>query len=195
MQERLQLLVFYTDFPAGVRAKQLTDKITSLAGHDWKACVQFWKLDSIPKIGPLKGIIVRDASAADVVIMASSAPAQDDPVISAWLKLLAATKSQRLVRGLLVGVLGGETTTAAEMDQLLSTLFLCSCRAQLDFVLQTAGDKSRAGWERMADHFKQMINRKAGGSNQMPPAAETRLEAKVPSLPQPSCARETVAAF
>jgi hypothetical protein len=180
--DNLQLLVFYTDFPAGVRAKQLTDKITLLA--DRKIFVQFWKLDSIPKIGPLKGIIVQDASVADVVILASSSPAQDDPVISAWLKLLSATKSQRPGRGLLVGVLESEMTTTAEMDQLLSTLFLCACRAQLDFVLHDAGDESRSGWERMAGHF-----------NQMPRATKTLLEAKASPLPPQQWEREPAAAF
>lgn len=140
-QESLQLLVFYTDFPAGVRAKQLTDKITMMAGTDRKTLVQFWKLDSIPKIGPLKEIIAWDASAAEVLIIASSSPVQDEPFITSWLKLLSATKSPRFVRGLLVGLLGDETTNAAAMDQLLSTLFLCACRAQLDFVLPTASDK------------------------------------------------------
>ena len=194
-QECLQLLVFYTDFPAGVRAKQWTDQITLLAGPDRKMLVQFWKLDSIPKIGPLRGIIARDASAADVLIIALSSPAQEDLFISSWLKWLSATKSQRLARGLLLGVLGDKTTKAAELDQLLSTLFLFACRAQLDFVLPTAGDKSMPGWELIADHFNQMTNRKAAGSNQMPPATETRLEAKDSPLPQPQGEPETLAAF
>ena len=157
-QAGLQLLVFYTDFSAGVRAKQLTDQITLLAGSERKISVQFWKLDSIPKIGPLKGIIARDASAADVLVIASSTPAEEDAFITAWLKSLSAVRSQRRVRGILVGVLGDETKDEAGLDFLLSTLFLFACRAQLDFVLQPAGGKSTSGGEKITDHFKHLIH-------------------------------------
>ena len=194
-QASLQLLVFYTDFPAGVRAKQLTDKITLLAGHDRKTSVQFWKLDSIPKIGPLKGIIARDASAADVLVIASSSPVQDEHFISSWLKLLSAANPQRRARGLLLGVLGDKTTSAEELDELLSTLFLCACRAQLDFVVQTAGDQNRSHNEQIAGYFKPLINRTAEGSNPRPTFTETRVEVEVSPSPQQQGEPDTVAAF
>ena len=193
--ESLQLLVFYTDFPAGVRAKQWVDKITLLAGQSRKTSVQFWKLDSIPKIGPLKGIIARDASAADVLIIASSAPVQDQHFISSWLKLLSAAKSQRLARGLLLGVLGDRTTNAVELDELLSTLFLCACRAQLDFVVQTLGDQNRSHHEPIASYFKPLMNRTAERPNPMPSVRETPAEATVSTLPRLSSEPETVAAL
>jgi hypothetical protein len=163
--ETLQILVLYTDFPAGIRAKQLTDQVEVLAGNHCGTSLQFWKLDSIPNLGPLKEIIAKDASAADALILATSSPVQDDPVISYWLNLLSATNSERLVHGLLVGVCGDEKTKAADLDRVLSAMFLFASRAQLDFVWQKPEIKTTACPAGIADSFQQLVRRKVFAAN------------------------------
>ncbi len=184
-------MVLYTDFPAGVRAKQLTDQIALLAVGDQRTFVQFWKLDSIPSIGPLRETVARDARAADVLIIATSSPGQDQPVLSAWINLLSATNSQRLVRGLLVGLCGDETTNAAEMDQVMATLFQCADRTRSDFVWQKIKTKTTPNPAWLADPLKQLVGRKEHVANQRR-ADSFWAEANISPVTQPAQERETL---
>ncbi len=57
-EKSLSVFIFYTDFPSGVRAKITTDGLIRRAGPTVELLVNFWKLDSIPEIGPLKQAII-----------------------------------------------------------------------------------------------------------------------------------------
>ena len=107
----LRVFVFYTDFPAGVHAKAVADAMFGEAVTQIKPNLDFWKLDSIPPVGPLKSMIVNEAREAEVWMIASSSPCDYDAMIMQWMNCLAAKNALGRAAALLLGLFGSSTLT------------------------------------------------------------------------------------
>lgn len=105
-----RIFVFYTDFPAGVQAKTVADAMFREAVAGVEPKLDFWKLDSIPPVGPLKNLIVKEAREADIWIIASSSPCDWDAMILQWINCLAAKDALGKAAALLLGLFGNSTT-------------------------------------------------------------------------------------
>jgi hypothetical protein len=138
-KKSLSVFVFYTDFPAGVHAKVASDGLIRLAGASVEPIVNFWKLDSIPEIGPLKQAIIQEARRADLWILACSSPCDPDALILRWMNSLSANNSTGNRPRLLVGLFDRPSSCAANFGWFLDVFSLFAKRASREFVLQPPG--------------------------------------------------------
>jgi len=133
---RLSVFVFYTDFPAGVHAKLVADGMVRLAGAGAEPVLDIWKLDSIPPVGPLKQVILREARQADVWILACSSPCDRDAQIMQWLNYLGTREAGGKMPALLVGLFDAPPACAVNFKWFLDLLALFAERAGQHFVWQ-----------------------------------------------------------
>lgn len=144
----LSVFIFYTDFPAGVHAKQVADGLIRLAGTEVDSAVDIWKLDSIPQVGPLKQAILQEARQADVWILACSSPGDRNALIMQWMNALTAPDSGDKAPTLLIGLFAPPISYTPNFTWFLEMFHLFAERASRDFVWQPINRASlkNVGW-------------------------------------------------
>jgi hypothetical protein len=115
-----------------------------------------WKLDSVAPVGPIRDMIAQEAGESDVLMIAISSLDQPDTSVIRWLHSLVNWKSNRLVPGLLVGLLGDEEHRVTDGNWAVNELAIFARRTQMDLAWCAVGrdaaldsDWLRAGLERL----------------------------------------------
>jgi hypothetical protein len=138
---RLRWFTLYADYPAAIRARRVATGVTRMLGRDWQLAPEMWKLDSIAPVGPIRDLIAQEAAEADVLVIADSSPDQPDPAVIQWLHSLIDWKANRLIPGLLVGLLGDEDHKVTEKNWLVEELGRFAGRTQMSFVWHACGQE------------------------------------------------------
>ena len=158
---KLHLLSLYGDLPASVRARWAAGAIARLAGPLWKTTSEMWKIDSLQVSAPIREMITNDAANADVIIVAASSLSHSEPVLIQWLKSLKVCKGSRPVTGLLVGLLGDEETSTANLNYVVKPLLHCAQQTDRNFIwhLMENGAMNDSDW--LADGVNELLSRKS----------------------------------
>src|SRR5262245_51972231 len=135
----LRLFTLYADFAAGVRAKRLTARITRAVAPQCQSIVNMWTLNSVGPIGVIGEMIAQEAGEADILLIASSAADRPEPTITGWLESLVNWKLNRVVPGLLIGLLGDGETPVADQSWLRLELTRFAGKTQMSVGWQFAG--------------------------------------------------------
>lgn len=145
---KLRLLSLYENLPAAVRARWAAGAIARHAGPQWQISSETWKMSSLNVSEPIRQMIVNDVANADVIIIAASSPARNDPVFLQCLDSLEACKNNRSFPGLLVGLLGDDETIYPEPDCVVKLLMQCAQKMGWNFIWRWMGEDamSDAGW-------------------------------------------------
>ena len=145
---KLRLLSLYADLPAAVRARWAVGSMVRLAGPHWQTTSEMWKIDSLRVSQPIRQMITADAAKADVIVIAASSLAQCDPVLIQCLNSLEAGRDDRPLSGLLVGLLGDDETTTAELAGVVKPLIHCAQKMGWNFIWHWMGEDamSDADW-------------------------------------------------
>jgi hypothetical protein len=163
---KLRLFSLYVDFAASVRARWASGTITKLVGPRWKTCSETWNLDSFKasqqKIGR---IILQDAAAADVLIVALSSLDQREPKLVEWLNALAGRKSQRPSSGLFIGLLGDEDHDAGELRWTVQQFIRCAQKMGMDFIWHWMGQEAISETTWLTDNMEKFLSRKESQFN------------------------------
>jgi hypothetical protein len=114
----LRIFTLYADFAAGVRAKRLTARITRAVTPQRQSIVNMWTLNSVGPIGVIGEMIAQEAGESDLLVIASSIVDRPDPTITGWLESLVNWKLNRIVPGLLIGLLGDGESLVADQSWL-----------------------------------------------------------------------------
>jgi hypothetical protein len=145
MNGKLHLLSLYGDLAASARARRLANTIAKRAGPHWQTASEMWKIDSLCVSEPIRQMITDDAAKADVIIIAASSL---EPALIQWLNSLEAGKHNRPLAGLLVGLLGDEETTTAELGGVVKPLLRSAQQMGWNFIWHWMGEEtmSDTGW-------------------------------------------------
>jgi hypothetical protein len=164
---KLRLFTLYGDFSAGVRAKRMMSRMTSLAGRDWNVSTEMWKLDSIAPVGFIRDMIAQEAGESDVLVIAASAVSQPEPAVTRWLQTLAPWKANRPGPGLLLGLLGDEEHKVGEANWLVLELAGFAQQARMDVAWHSVGyDRVEdADWPDAA--LLKLLDRKRAGDRDL----------------------------
>ena len=131
---RLRLFALYADFAAAVRARRIVSRITQLAGEEWKAGSEMWKLECLRASPAIRTMMTREAADADVLIAAISSLDRREDELVAWLDAVAAVSGRRASPGLFIGLLGDEDGRAAELDWTVKQFLRCARQMDRDFI-------------------------------------------------------------
>jgi hypothetical protein len=163
---KLRLFSLYVDFAASLRAKWASGTITKLVGPRWKTCSEMWNLDSFKvsqqKIGR---IILQDAAAADVLIVALSSLDQREPNLVEWLNALTGRKAQRPAPGLFIGLLGDEDHDAGELRWTVQQFIGCAQKMGMDFIWHWMGQEAISETTWLTDNMEKFLSRKESQFN------------------------------
>jgi len=135
----LRCFSLYVDYPAGIRAKRLSSQLGTLFGGCSEFSSELWKLDSVAPAGPIRRMIAQEAGESDVLLLSISSD-QPDSALDQWLNSLIPWKSNRLVPGLLVGLLGDEERQMDESNWLVQQLSAFAQCTGMRLVWQATGE-------------------------------------------------------
>ncbi len=157
---RLRLLSLYGDLPASVRARWAAGRIARLAGPNWQTTSEMWKIDTLQVSEPIRELITNDTAEADVIIIASSSLTGSEPVLAHWLNSLEAGKNHHPFSGLLIGLLGSEEATEADLSCVVKPLIHFAKLANRDFIWRwmESGAMSDSNW--LTDSVRELLSRK-----------------------------------
>jgi len=133
MSGELRLFTLYEDFDAGFRAKRFADLIDMRVGDQRKIARAMWRMGSAKPIGRIHQMMARDAAESDILLVASSAVDQTQHTVIRWLYSLLGWRSNLMLPGLIIGLLGGEDRPAHASDWLVSQLRAFATRNHLEF--------------------------------------------------------------
>ena len=136
---KLRLFTLYADFAAGIRARRLVNQTAKIIGSDWEFAAEMWKLDSVAPVGPIREMIAQEAGESDVLLIAISSPDQPDSDVAQWLHSLVNWKANRLIPGLLVGLLGDEEHKVTADTWVVGELAAFASRTQMDLAWRAVG--------------------------------------------------------
>jgi hypothetical protein len=160
---RLRLFTLYADYPAGIRARRLAAQVRRLATQ-WDVAAEMWKLDSVAPVGPIREMIAQEAGESDVLLIAVSSVAGPDPALVEWLGSLVNWKANRLVPGLLVGLLGDEERDVEAENVMADQLAAFAQKTQMNFAWQTAGRDAFLDSDWLAADLEKLLERKKIGA-------------------------------
>ena len=120
--EKLRLFSLYDDLPAAAHARGMAGVIAKLAGPHWRTTSEMWKIDSLQISEPIREMISNDAVNADVIILAASSLSQSGPMLIRWLRCPDTRRNSHPYPGLLIGLLGNDETTTADLDLVVKPL-------------------------------------------------------------------------
>jgi hypothetical protein len=155
----LRCFSLYADYPAGIRAKRLSSQLAAVFGCCSQFSSELWKLDSVAPVGPIRKMIAQEAGEADVLLLAVSSN-QPDAALRQWLKSLIPWKSNRLVAGLLVGLLGDEENQVNDTNWLVQELTAFAQRTGMRLVWQAAGRDSLYDCDWLVSGVECLLHRK-----------------------------------
>ncbi len=168
---KLRWFTLYADFPAGVRAKRLVNRMASQSGTPWEVAAEMWKLDSVTPIAAIRDLIAQEAGDSDVLLIAISAVDQPEPAVIHWLNSLLNWKLNRPVPGLLVGLPGDEDHPADETNWLVDHLALFARRTHMDFVWRAAGRDAAEDLDWVVEGVERLLERRKTYLAETAPAA------------------------
>ena len=157
---RLRLFTLYADYPAGIRARRLAARVKQLTASEWDVVAEMWKLDSVAPVGPIREMIAQEAGESDVLLIAVSSVSETEPALVDWLSSLVNWKANRLVPGLLVGLLGDDEVTIEENNGTLDQLAAFAQKTQMNFAWQTAGPAAIQDFDWLAADLEKLLERK-----------------------------------
>jgi hypothetical protein len=128
---RLRWFTLYADYPAAIRAKRLAAGVARTVGREWQLSAEMWKLDAIAPVGSIRNLIAQEAAEADVLLIAISALDPPDQAVIEWLHSLVDWKANRLIPGLLVGLLGDEDHQVTQQSWMVEELTRFAGRTQM----------------------------------------------------------------
>jgi len=164
---KLRLFSLYVDFAAAERARWVTGQIAGLAGRRWKSNAEMWNLDSLATGNPIRKMVTQDAADADVLVVAMSSLDRREPELIQWLDSLVAGKANRPASGLLIGLLGDEEHSAAELDWMVKQFLGCAQRTDRDFIWRWMGLEAMADGDWLADSVEVLLARKQSAGDEM----------------------------
>jgi hypothetical protein len=138
---RLRWFTLYADYPAAIRAKRLAEKVARAIGCEWQLSAEMWKLDAIAPVGSIRNLIAQEAAEADVLLIAVSSLDQPDPAVIEWLHSLVDWKANRLIPGLLVGLLGDEDHKLSDKNWLVEELVQFAGRTHMHLAWHVCGQE------------------------------------------------------
>ncbi|MGD1089873.1 MAG: hypothetical protein ABR955_14295 [Verrucomicrobiota bacterium] len=156
----LRLFSIYADYPASVLAKWATGTITKLAGKRWKSSTEMWTVNFLGASGSIGKMILEGAADADVLIIAMSSLEQRETGLMQWLDSLAAEKNNRLVPGLLVGLLGDEENKAQELKWTVKQFIHCAQQTNRDFIWHWMERNAMNDSDWLTEGVETMLSRK-----------------------------------
>ena len=157
---KLRLFALAVDFPASVRARWVMGTISELAGSPWRTLSEIWKIDSLKKSENIRQIMADNAANADVIVIAVSSLTQLDPVLIQWLDALAALKTLHPASGLLIGLLGNETTKTAELDKAVKPLMHYTRQMGRDFIWHSMIECALNDTDWLTENIESLLARK-----------------------------------
>lgn len=153
-KETLGVFIFYNEFFVGVAAKRLADWIGEVAGDRCPTETEIWKLDSIPVIGPLMNDVAREATQADVMIVAATENLSTS-VATRWVNAISAASRGAVRPQLLIGLLA--TTEGAGIDDLAARLTALADRAGIKLILRDSVPVSSYEFESLHEHLEPVL--------------------------------------
>ena len=145
--EPLRLFTLYEDFEAGVRAKLLADRIINRTGNNYVILKGMWRMGSAKPIGRIHQMMARDAAESDVLLIASTSVDQTQATIIRWLYSLLGWRSNPMLPGLLIGLIGDEEQPASDSDWLVGQLSAFTGRNHLEFAWHSGSESiTDCGW-------------------------------------------------
>jgi hypothetical protein len=138
---RLRWFTLYADYPAAIRAKRLAENVSRAIGREWQLSAEMWKLDAIAPVGSIRNLIAQEAAEADVLLIAVSSLDQPDPAVIEWLHSLVDWKANRVIPGLLVGLLGDEDHKVSDQNWLVEELMQFAGRTQMRLAWHVCGQE------------------------------------------------------
>lgn len=159
-KSKLRIFTLYADFPAGIRAKHLARQIAPLAGEDFPITTEMWKLDSVTPIGPIRNMIAQEAGESDILLISTSSVDQPDPKFVQWLSSLVNWKANRLVSGLLIGLLGDREHWVSEKNAMVDQLAGFAQQTKMDFVWRSPANDSGDGAHWITHDLARLLDRK-----------------------------------
>jgi len=156
---KLSLFSLYVDFAASAQAKWAAGAITKLAGARWELSAEMWKLDSLNASESIRKMITSDAARSDVLIVAASSLDQREPKLIEWLDSLA-PQSNRVIPGLLVGLLGDEENRSRELGWMAEQFIYCARQMGRRLVLHWMEHDSMSDSEWLAEEVEEFLARR-----------------------------------
>lgn len=157
----LRLFALTVDFPASVRASWVTSTITELAGRHWQTSSEIWKIDSLKKSESILQMMTNNAARADVIVIAVSSLTQLDTSLIQWLDALVALKIMHPASGLLIGLLGDETTKTVELDKVVKPLIHYARLMGRDFIWHSMIECALNDADWLTENIESLLTRKA----------------------------------
>jgi hypothetical protein len=143
----LNVVIAYEDFDAGKHAKKTYDYLVEHLGHEFQFTNQMWKFEvlNIPK---LREIAVRDALAADIIVVSSRGGELSFPV-QAWIEGWLAEMGNALA---LVALFVCAREEAGQLRSLRARLADVARRGKMEFFAQPddwpgLSRSEQTGWE------------------------------------------------
>ncbi|HMD54602.1 MAG TPA: hypothetical protein VKJ65_08655, partial [Phycisphaerae bacterium] len=110
--------------------------------------------------GPVGKMILEGATDADVLIIAMSSLEHREIELMQWLDSLAAGKNNRLVPGLLIGLLGDEENQARELEWTVKQFIRCAQQTNRDFIWHWMGRDAMNDSDWLTEGVEMMLSRK-----------------------------------
>src|SRR5690348_3660270 len=162
---KLRLFSLYVDFAASARAKWASGTITKLVGPRWKTCCEMWNLDSVKASQQIRKIMLQEAAAADVLVIALSSLDQREPKLMEWLNALAGERAEHPVSRLLIGLLGDDAHEAGELGWTVKEFIGCAQRMGGDFIWHWMGQEAVNDITWLTDNVKKFLAHKQSVSD------------------------------
>lgn len=161
--ECLRVFALYADIEASERARTVAGIITKLASQHWRTSSQIWNLDTLMTCQPIGKMVINDAAAADVLIIAISSLDQCPQDLIRWLDSLPALRRGRCFHGLLIGLLGDEEDKEDKSRELAWTveqLMRCARKTNRDFTWHWMHQEAMDDLDWLNENGEKMLARK-----------------------------------
>ena len=132
--ERLRIFSVYADFAAASRIRWASARIAALASAGREPSAEMWSVSSVITTGSLGKIIVQEAAAADLLIVAMSSLDQREIGLMQWLELLPVQKKSSASQGLLIGLFGDDRNQAGELEWAVSQFSRIARESKMNFI-------------------------------------------------------------
>lgn len=129
------VVLVYEDFPAGIRATQMVDRLLHDLDPQFAYDSKIWKFD-ILQIAQLRELAVQDAADADLIIIAAHGTTELPAAVKCWINLWLARAGRS--RRALVSLLNSRAEPSPSAGSIRSYLREIAQKGQMDFFCQEA---------------------------------------------------------
>jgi hypothetical protein len=129
-----KIVVAYEDFDAGLRAKEMLERLSQQLIPEFEVSRDVWKFELLGH-PQLRKQAAREASEADMILIAARAESELLPHVTSWIDEWASNRNGRVAA--LVALLDQEQENENELPPLCALLQQTAERAGMDFFCKT----------------------------------------------------------